>query len=72
MGIALLAAYRLRQGMDGTLDDFLSQCVFRDTHRTTICAKEEEQRRSDIYMKQYDNLLNIERVAIEELHEAHR
>ena len=42
--------------MDGTLDDFLSQCVFRDTHRTTICAKEEEQRRFDIYMKQYDNL----------------
>lgn len=71
-GIALLAAYRLRQGMDGTLDDFLSQCVFRDTHRITICAKEEEQRRFDIYMKQYDNLLNIERVAIEELHERHR
>ena len=65
-GIALLADY-MNNKEDMTLDEYLSQKVFKDAVSETIAPTKEDIDGFEAFMERYRNGLAIERSAVENL-----
>jgi sugar (pentulose or hexulose) kinase len=66
-GIALLASYLLRKGINESLEDYLAEKVFVGVKGTTIAPDKEDREGFATFMDRYKKGLGIELVAIEEL-----
>lgn len=65
-GMSVLAAYANR-GKTGDLGGFLSEKVFADMPKTTLLPEKEDEEGFTAYLKDYKNLLAVERAAVESL-----
>ena len=62
-GIALLAAYMAQKQPGQTLQDYLSECVFKDQNGSTVSPDPADQDGFAAYLKQYQAGLAAERAA---------
>lgn len=63
-GMALLAAYLLRRGEGETLNDFLSQRVFRTCSSITLPPEPELAAGFQVYLERFRAALDVERAAV--------
>ena len=66
-GIALLAAYMKQKSAYGSLGEYLSQAVFKDSAETCVQPDESDVKQFAAYMERYKKGLPIERAAAENL-----
>lgn len=66
-GMALLAAYMLNRRGDESLEDYLKAHVFNGVSGTTLEPDAADVRGFNAYIRQYKNLLRVERTAVEVL-----
>ena len=65
-GMALLAAYRAQKNNE-TLEEFLSNNVFKNVDRTIVNPQKDDIDGFNRYMEQYKQLLEVEKTATEVL-----
>jgi len=66
-GIALLAAYAVQKKSGETLEDFLSNRVFSDTHVTCVEPDPMDVQGFALYRERYKAMLDVERTAVERI-----
>ncbi len=66
-GMALLASYLLNKQPGETLEQFLSEKVFRDAKSTTVEAEAADREGFERYMHDFKALLEVERKAVQAL-----
>ena len=64
-GMALLAAYMLNKAEGETLEEYLNAHVFADAKGTTLAPEQADVDGFNTYIKQYKQLLEVERKAVE-------
>ena len=66
-GMALLAAYAANRAHGETLEDYLASHVFASAESTTLAPDLEDVTGFNTYIAQYQQLLKVERAAVENL-----
>ena len=64
-GMALLAAYMANKAEGETLEEYLNAHVFADAKGTTLAPEQADVDGFNTYIKQYKQLLEVERKAVE-------
>ena len=64
-GMALLAAYMLNKAEGESLEEYLNAHVFADAKGTTLAPEQADVDGFNTYIKQYKQLLEVERKAVE-------
>ena len=64
-GMALLAAYMANKAESETLEEYLNAHVFADAEGTTVAPEQADVDGFNTYIKQYKQLLEVERKAVE-------
>lgn len=64
-GMAILAAYSMNKKDDETLEAYLESNVFHNQNAKTLYPSEQGTTEFKSYMEKYDNLLKVERAAID-------
>lgn len=67
--MSLLAAYMSSKHGEETLEEFLSTRVFSSVSRTTLEPDAEDAAEFDRYIRRYEALIEVERIAVEKLKE---
>jgi len=66
-GMALLAAFSVRKDKSETLEEYLSEVVFKDVSGTTLYPEDADAKGFEAYMKSFKSLLIVEKSAIDSL-----
>ena len=68
-GMSLLAAYMSGKQGEETLEEFLNTRVFSSVPRTTLEPDAKDAAEFDRYIRRYEALIEVERIAVEKLKE---